>query len=55
MQSQNLKFKIEFKIRNQNEKFKICPHATTHFEFKFVISDAKNLHIFLYKIFHYKF
>ena len=44
MLNRNPKFKIEFKIRDQNEKFKkkkfkICTHELTNFEFKFVISD----------------
>ena len=46
MQSQNSKFKMEFKIRNQNEKFKICTYVLTNFEFKFVISATSSLTLY---------
>ena len=43
MQSQNSKLKMEFKIRNQNENFKIKLQnldKPINFEFKFVISEV---------------
>ena len=43
---------MKFKIRYQNEKFKICTDAPTYLEFKFVISDIL-LHVFLLSTYAY--